>query len=55
MMSDPTSVSTSDLTREALENRGILDALLNALVHPVPHGPDGETYGDADFEEKIIG
>ena len=55
MLSDPSSISTSDMTREALEQRGLLDALINALVHPVPHGPDGETYGDVDFEEKIVG
>ena len=55
MDSNPASVSTSDLTREAFEQRGLLDALVNALVSPLPHGPDGEQSGDADFEEKIIG
>lgn len=55
MDSDPASTSTSALTREALEQRGLLDALVGALVSPLPHGPDGEQFGDADFEEKIVG
>ena len=55
MAADPASASTSELTREALERRGLLDALVAALAHPVPHGPDGEQFGDADFEEKVVG
>lgn len=54
MAADPSSFSTSELTREALENRGLLQALLDALVSPVPHGADGEKLGDAEFEEKLV-
>ncbi|KAI0077006.1 Fes1-domain-containing protein [Panus rudis PR-1116 ss-1] len=54
MLSDPSFFTTSDETRKALEERGILKALIDGLVSPVPHGPDGEAEGDADFEEKVI-
>ncbi|PSR81815.1 hypothetical protein PHLCEN_2v6246 [Hermanssonia centrifuga] len=54
MLSDPSSVSTSGLAARALEEQGLLQALINALVSPVPYGPDGESDEDAEFEEKIF-
>ncbi|KAH8077104.1 nucleotide exchange factors-like protein [Cristinia sonorae] len=54
MLSDPTSFSTSELTKSAIERRGLLKTLIRALVTPVPHGPDGESEGDAELEEKVI-
>ncbi|KAI0691804.1 nucleotide exchange factors-like protein [Cytidiella melzeri] len=55
MLADPTSFSTSELTIDALEDHGLLQVLVDALVTPVPHGPDGEFEGDAEFEDKVIG
>jgi hsp70-interacting protein len=54
MLADPTSTDTSTPTQVAFRDHGILDALLNGLLHPVPHGADGETEGDLDFEEKVV-
>ncbi len=54
MLSDPGSLSTSSLTIRAMENEGLLQALLDALTSPLPHGPDGESEGDEDFEAKIV-
>ena len=54
MVSDPTSTMTSQLAMKALEDRGLLRALVRALVAPVPHGQDGDSEGDADFEEKVV-
>ncbi|GJE88989.1 nucleotide exchange factors-like protein [Phanerochaete sordida] len=53
-MADPGAFATSAATRAALEQRGLLGALVDALVRPVPHGPDGERLGDAEFEEKLV-
>ena len=55
MMSDPSSFSTSEITRRALEQQGLLHKLTDALSSPIPHGPDGEQEGDLDFEDKIVG
>jgi len=54
MLRDPSSMSTSGITLKALEDHGLLRALLNALTSPVPHGKDGESEGDPDFEEKVV-
>ena len=54
MISDPSSTMTSKSAVEALENRGILRALVRALTTPVPYGEDGESEVDADFEEKVV-
>ena len=54
MISDPSSTMTSEFARKALEERGLLRALVRALNAPVPHGPDGESEGDAEFEEKVV-
>jgi hsp70-interacting protein len=54
MVSDPSSTKTSQFTVEALEDRGLLRTLVKALVAPVPYGEDGESEGDADFEEKVV-
>lgn len=53
MVSDPSSTVTSELVVKALEDRGLLQALVKALVAPIPYGQDGELEGDADFEENI--
>jgi len=55
MVSDPSSTMTSEFAVEALEERGLLQALVRALIVPVPYGQDGESEGDADFEEKVVG
>lgn len=54
MLSDPKGTNTADKTLEAFKKHGILSALVQALVSPTPHGPDGETEGDLDLEEKIV-
>lgn len=54
MLSDPSSVSTTELTQHALEQRGLLQTLVQSLVSPVPFGPDGEIEHDPDYEELII-
>lgn len=54
MVSDPSSTTTSQFALEALEERGLLQALVRALTVPVPYGQDGESEGDADFEEKVV-
>ncbi|CAL1698181.1 unnamed protein product [Somion occarium] len=54
MSADLGFFSTSADTRKALEEKGILKTLIDGIVSPVPHGPDGETEGDLDFEQKVI-
>ncbi|TCD67742.1 hsp70 nucleotide exchange factor fes1 [Steccherinum ochraceum] len=54
MLSNPSSFSTSELTQAALEQRGILSALVGSLVSPIPYGPDGESEGDPELEEKVV-
>jgi hypothetical protein len=54
MLSDPNSTETSPATMKALHEHGILTALISALIAPTPHGADGESDGDVDFEEKVI-
>jgi hypothetical protein len=54
MVSDPASTTTSQFAVKALEERGLLHALVIALTAPVPYGQDGESEGDADFEEGIV-
>ncbi|KAI0651140.1 armadillo-type protein [Trametes meyenii] len=54
MVSDPSSASTAAATADAFARAGLLRALVSALAEPVPHGPDGEREGDADFEEKVL-
>ncbi|KAI0693093.1 armadillo-type protein [Cerioporus squamosus] len=41
-------------TVQALEQNGLLSTLVSSLATPVPHGPNGESEGDADFEEKVL-
>ena len=54
MVSDPSSTVTSQLARKALEEHGLLRALVRALTAPVPYGRDGESEGDTDFEENVV-
>jgi len=54
MISDPTSTMTSQLAVKALEECGLLHTLIRALTTPIPYGQDGESEGDADFEEKTV-
>jgi hsp70-interacting protein len=54
MMKDPSSISTSEITLKALEDRGLLKGIISALTVPVPYGKDGESNEDVDFEEKIL-
>lgn len=59
MLSDPSSVSTSPIAIEALQRESepggpsLLDALISALVEPVPFGADGENEKDVEFEGNI--
>ncbi|KAG2151100.1 armadillo-type protein [Suillus bovinus] len=59
MLSDPSSVSTSALTLAVIQNEGeqggsLLDALISALIEPVPFGVDGEMDKDDEFQENIV-
>ncbi|KAF9239453.1 armadillo-type protein [Melanogaster broomeanus] len=60
MLSNPSSVSTSRPTMAALqresasEGSSLLDALISALVEPVPFGADGESEKDVEFQENIV-
>jgi hsp70-interacting protein len=54
MLSDPTSTDTSTPTRAAFREHGILGALLDSLLHPLPYGANGDSEGDVDFEEKAM-
>ena len=60
MLSDPASVSTSPIVLEALQRdnesdgSSLLDALISALVEPVPFGADGENEKDAEFQENVV-
>jgi hypothetical protein len=54
MLSDPSSKRTSTATLKALREHRLLAALISALTAPTPHGSDGESEGDIDFEEKIV-
>ncbi|KAG1829253.1 Fes1-domain-containing protein [Suillus variegatus] len=59
MLSDPASVSTSALTVAAIQEEGeqggsLLDALISALIEPVPFGVDGEIDKDDEFQENIV-
>ncbi|RPD63349.1 nucleotide exchange factors-like protein [Lentinus tigrinus ALCF2SS1-6] len=54
MVSNPSSYNTSSSTAQAFEQKGLLSTLVSSLATPVPHGSDGESEGDADFEEKVL-
>ncbi|KAG1732659.1 armadillo-type protein [Suillus paluster] len=60
MLSNPSSISTSSITLDVLQNdstsegSSLLDALVSALTEPVPFGPDGEKDKDEEFQENII-
>lgn len=54
-LSSPSSVNTSESTVAALESRGILEVIVDALVEPLPHGPDGENMEeDVELVERVI-
>lgn len=59
MLASPSFFSTSALTRKALEENGMLEALVESVVCPVPFGQDGEfgvgEEGDEEFEGKVVG
>jgi hypothetical protein len=54
MLSDPSSSETSPATLIALREHGLLGALVSALTAPTPYGEDGESEGDANFEEIVV-
>ncbi|KAG1852117.1 hypothetical protein DFJ58DRAFT_791560 [Suillus subalutaceus] len=60
MLSNPSSVSTSALTLAAIQEEGeeeslfSLDALITALIEPVPFGVDGEMDKDDELPENIV-
>ncbi|THH12431.1 hypothetical protein EW146_g7706 [Bondarzewia mesenterica] len=53
MLSDPTLTATGLPTFRALREHGLLPVLIRAFTSPTPHGADGESEGDVDFEEKV--
>ncbi|KAN0080125.1 Armadillo-type fold [Tylopilus felleus] len=60
MLSDPASVATSPATMDALQRdtasdgSSLLDALISAVVEPVPFGADGENERDVEFQENVV-
>jgi len=60
MVSDPDSASTTTATMEALQRENmadgssLMDALITALVDPVPFGQDGEYETDTEFQENLV-
>lgn len=60
ILSNPSSASTSPTTMAALQREtpldgsSLLDALISALVEPVPFGSDGESEKDAEFQDNIV-
>jgi len=50
---DTSRSQTSSIMLEAAQKHGIVDAVLESLVNPLPYGVDGENVeGDADYEGK---
>lgn len=45
---------TSGLASRSIAASGIVKHLLQSLISPVPHGPDGDAEKDLDFEEKSV-
>ncbi|KAI0043405.1 Fes1-domain-containing protein [Auriscalpium vulgare] len=54
MLADPAGVDTARATLAALHTHNLLPVLVRALVAPTPHGPDGDSEGDVDLEEKVL-
>ncbi|KAG1835961.1 hypothetical protein DFJ58DRAFT_749985 [Suillus subalutaceus] len=60
MLSNPSSISMSALTLAAIQEEGeeeslfLLDALITALIEPVPFGVDGEMDKDDELPENIV-
>lgn len=60
MLSDPASASTSRTAMKALQSNtapdgsSLLDALISALVEPVPFGADGDNERDVEFQENVV-
>jgi len=56
VVSDPSSTTTAPQTVKGLSDYAVLHALVSALTHPLPHGPNGDQGedGDTDFDEKIL-
>ncbi|KAJ4466073.1 nucleotide exchange factor Fes1-domain-containing protein [Lentinula lateritia] len=51
-LSNPSRVSTSPPTLDALRTHRIIDTLIDALTHPLPYGEDGDKEeADREFEE----
>lgn len=48
------STDTSSVTLGALQRHGVVNVIVNLLVHPMPHGEDGDQEGDMDYEEKAV-
>ena len=48
------SAATSPITLKGLQDHNIASRLANHLLHPVPHGPDGDKDEDPDYEEKLV-
>ena len=42
------------LQRDAAPDGSLLDALISALVEPIPFGADGENERDVEFQENVV-
>lgn len=52
---NPSRSDTSSLTLAAFRDHDVLDAIVSAVISPLPYGEDGEnTEADDDFEEKAV-
>ncbi|TFK71213.1 nucleotide exchange factors-like protein [Pluteus cervinus] len=54
-LTNPSRAATSPLVLQAMEKRGLLDAVISSLTSPLPYGEDGDQEGpDVEFEEKGV-
>ncbi|KAI0263178.1 armadillo-type protein [Gloeopeniophorella convolvens] len=53
MLADPGSADTAPAAFRALRAHALLPTVVRELAEPTPYGPDGESEGDADLEEKL--
>lgn len=54
-LKDPSRNDTSKIVRAAFDEHAIADAVVSALIDPLPYGEDGDqTESDTDFEEKAL-
>ena len=50
-----TETNTNGAASRAISSSGTITSLLNSLISPEPHGPDGsDVESDVDYEEKAV-